>query len=159
MIESVKNTRISGVDGDVLSVTVGTGARTGFGVIRSSKSFGAPIVFNAGQVLKQPRGPMVIGRRRNPNYMENHTFTGDYSKDQAFVKEAFGSEYQLLPTGRGSYQLVILPFFKDIEPMEPRVPPGTPQAVLDRREVLKSISGAPIPLVTPRGQAGKGLAP
>lgn len=125
MIESVKKMRISGVDGDKLSVTIGTGALTGFGVIRSSKNFGAPIMFNAGQVIKKPRGPMVIGRRENPNYMEDYTFTGDYTKDQAFVKEAFGSQYQLLPMRGGSYQLVILPFFKDIEPMkEPLVLTG-----------------------------------
>ena len=161
MRESVKNTRISGVDGDGLSVTVGTGARTGFGVIRSSKSFGAPVVFNAGQVLKEPRGPVVrFGRSpRNVDYVKEYTFTGDYSKDQAFVKEAFGSEYQLLPLQGGSYQLVILPFFKDIEPMEDRgEAPLSGQAL--RRETLKSISGPPIQLVPPRGtQAGEGSAP
>ena len=133
MIESVKNMPIPGVDGDELSVTIGTGARTGFGVIRSSKNFGAPVMFNAGQVLEKPFGDKRIGKRLVayffPEYAGNtavspdYTFTGDYTKDQAFVKEAFGSEYQLLPTGRGSYQLVILPFFKDIKPMENRPVP------------------------------------
>jgi len=169
MIESVKNMPIPGVDGDALSVTIGTGARTGFGVIRSSKNFGAPIMFNAGQVLEKPFGDKRIANALVsyffPQYAGNtavspdYTFTGDYSKDQRLVKEAFGSEYQLLPTGRGSYQLVILPFFKDIEPMEDRgeAPLGGQDL---RRATLKSISGAQIPLVPPRGeQAGEGITP
>jgi hypothetical protein len=159
MIESVKKIPISGVDGDELSVTIGTGARTGFGVIRSSKSFGAPVVFNAGQVIKKPKGPMVIGRGVNPNYIDDYTFTGDYSKDQAFVKDVFGSQYQLLPIGPGSYQLVILPFFKDIEPMEDRgeAPLGGQDL---RRAVLRSTAGESIPLVpSTRPQAGEGVSP
>ena len=125
MIESVKNMPIPGVDGDELSVTIGTGARTGFGVIRSNKNFGAPVMFNAGQVIKKPKGPAATRFSVNLEYRDGYTFTGDYSKDQAFVRDVLGSEYQLLPTGRGSYQLVILPFFKDIEPMEERrVPTG-----------------------------------
>ena len=159
MIESVKNMPIPGVDGDDLSVTIGTGARTGFGVIRSSKNFGAPIMFNAGEVIKKPKGQAATRFSVNLEYREGYTFTGDYLKDQAFVKDVLGSQYQLLPTGRGSYQLVILPFFKDIEPMEVRgkAPLGGQEL---RRATLKSISGAQIPLVAPRGeQAGEGMTP
>lgn len=146
MIESVKKIRISGVDGDVLSVSVGTGERTGFGVIRSNKNFGAPVVFNAGQVLKEPRGPMQIGRGpTNEDYVKEYKFTGNYSKDQAFVKDVLGSEFQLLPMRGGSYQLVILPFFKDIEPMkERRVPTGKEYTGLteeqERAERLRRIN-------------------
>jgi hypothetical protein len=137
MIESVKNMPIPGVDGDELSVTIGTGARTGFGVIRSNKSFGAPVMFNAGQVIKKPKGPAATRFSVNPEYREGYTFTGDYSKDQAFVKDVLGSQYQLLPTGRGSYQLVILPFFKDIEPMENRpVPTGRQYTGIADQEAL-----------------------
>ena len=161
MIESVKKIRISGVDGDVLSVSVGTGEKTGFGVIRSSKSFGAPVVFNAGQVLKEPRGKLQIGRGpTNKDYVKEYKFTGDYLKDQAFVNKAFGSEYQLLPITRGSYQLVILPFFKGIKPMEAMVTPGPTPADIERRAVASSTAGAPIPLVPSRDtQAGEGMTP
>ena len=157
MIESVKNMPIPGVDGDDLSVTIGTGARTGFGVIRSNKNFGAPVVFNAGQVIKKPKGPAATRFSVNLEYREGYTFTGNYSKDQAFVKDVFGSEYQLLPTGRGSYQLVILPFFKDIKPMEDKgeAPLGGQDL---RRAVLEDVAGAPIPLVpSTRPQAGEGM--
>lgn len=146
MIESVKNIPIPGVDGDDLSVTIGTGERTGFGVIRSNKNFGAPVVFNAGQVLKEPRGPMQIGRGpTNEDYVKEYKFTGNYSKDQAFVKDVLGSEFQLLPMRGGSYQLVILPFFKDIEPMkERRVPTGKEYTGLteeqERAERLRRIN-------------------
>lgn len=160
MIESVKNMPIPGVDGDELSVTIGTGARTGFGVIRSSKNFGAPVMFNAGQVIKEPKGPAATRFSVNLEYRDGYTFTGDYSKDQAFVRDVLGSEYQLLPTGRGSYQLVILPFFKDIEPMEAMVTPGPTPADLDRRAVARSTAGASIPLVrSTRPQAGEGMTP
>ena len=159
MRKSVKNIRISGVDGDALAVTIGTGARTGFGVIRSSKSGGAPIILNEGQMFKNPRGPQVIGRGVNPDYMEDYTFTGDYTKDQAFVKEAFGSEYQLLPTGRGSYQLVILPFFEDIEPMEePNVLTGQEYTGLkEERERAKSLRRINEPFPTKIEDALEGL--
>jgi len=158
MIESVKNMPIPGVDGDELSVTIGTGARTGFGVIRSNKNFGAPVMFNAGQVIKKPKGLAATRFSVNLEYRDGYTFTGDYSKDQEFVRDVLGSEYQLLPTGRGSYQLVILPFFKDIEPMEAMVTPGPTPADIDRRKVLRSTAGASVPLVpSTRPQAGEGM--
>jgi len=161
MIESVKKIPIPGVDGDDLSVTIGTGARTGFGVIRSNKNFGAPVVFNAGQVLKEPRGKLQIGRGpTNKDYVKEYKFTGDYLKDQAFVNKAFGSEYQLLPITRGSYQLVILPFFKGIKPMEAMVTPGPTPADIELRAVASSTAGAPIPLVPSRDtKAGEGMTP
>lgn len=157
MRKSVRNMPIPGVDGDDLSVTIGTGERTGFGIIRSIKNFGAPVMFNAGQVIKKPKGPAATRFSVNTEYREGYTFTGDYSKDQVFVRNVLGSEYQLLPTGRGSYQLVVLPFFNDIEPMEERgeAPLGGQDL---RRAVARSTAGDPIPLVTSTGpQAGEGM--
>ena len=120
--------RISGTEGSIdtsdMFVTLGDGAKSGFGLVRQNN--GAEVVLVAGQTFKtQPR----ISRFPSTAYGEvleaqEFKITGIYEQDNINVRKHFGEEFQIVPIGNGSHYLTVLPHAVGVPDIKNRQPPA-----------------------------------
>ena len=119
--------RISGTKGFIdtsdMFVTLGDGAKSGFGLVRQKN--GAEVVLVAGQKFQvTPTSSSYLGSYLNlvpganqfADMMDGEvldslefTITGDYEQDIINVRKHFGEEFQIVPIGNGSHYLTVLP--------------------------------------------------
>jgi hypothetical protein len=119
--------RISGTEGFIdtsgMFVTLGDGAKSGFGLVRQNN--GAEVVLVAGQKFQAtPRSSsyldsylnLVPGANQFADMMDGKvldsqefTITGIYEQDNINVRKHFGEEFQIVPIGNGSHYLTVLP--------------------------------------------------
>ena len=121
--------RISGTEGFIdtsgMFVTLGDGAKSGFGLVRQKN--GAEVVLVAGQKFQAtPRtfwltmaqsylnlvpGANQLANRADGEVLDSQEFTitGIYEQDNINVRKHFGEEFQIVPIGNGSHYLTVLP--------------------------------------------------
>tara|TARA_R110002096_G_scaffold295659_2_gene490015 strand:- start:1026 stop:3548 length:2523 start_codon:yes stop_codon:yes gene_type:complete len=130
--------RISGTEGFIdtsgMFVTLGDGAKSGFGLVRQKK--GAEVVLVAGQKFQAtPRTlsylNLVPGANQLANMLDGEvldaqefSITGIYEQDNINVRKHFGEEFQVVPIGNGSYYLTVLPHAVGVPDIGNRRPPS-----------------------------------
>jgi len=130
--------RISGTEGFLdtsdMFVTLGDGAKSGFGLVRQKN--GAEVVLVAGQKFQAtPRtlsylnlvpGADQLANRIDGEVLDSQEFTitGNYEQDNINVRKHFGEEFQIVPIGNGSHYLTVLPHAVGVPDIENRQTPA-----------------------------------
>ena len=104
-------------------VTLGDGAKSGFGLVRQNN--GAEVVLVAGQTFKtQPRISRFPSTADVEYEAQEFKITGIYEQDNINVRKHFGEEFQIVPIGNGSHYLTVLPHAVGVPDIKNTQPPA-----------------------------------